>query len=147
MVDPKIASNTLSVFSTLYDKIVEKWPEKDALKNFTGTGIRKEELEPTAEQSRMLLQAEQILQEGSIENPYEIKVARFMQKHVHGLASNDIIYISENAFDKGLQWVTSVILEEYIHNKHNCRDETRQMQDVLIDYWLNAIKKHSEIKF
>lgn len=77
-------------------------------------------------------------------NSYPVKVARFEDKTVHGFADieNSIIYISELAVEKGVQYACETLLEEYIHIKHHVYDETRGFQNAAIGELINILKRN-----
>lgn len=59
---------------------------------------------------------------------------------VMGMCENDAIYISPATFLMGRRQVTETLLEEYGHAKSRERDETRQFQNVLLRFVINAIE-------
>lgn len=52
---------------------------------------------------------------------------------VYGLADNGRIYIARKAFDAGLPFVVGTLFEEYGHLLWHWRDETRDMQNSLVN--------------
>lgn len=64
---------------------------------------------------------------------YPIRCTEFLGDGVLGAAQNDTIYISKRALMMGTKMLAGTILEEYLHLKHGVRDETREMQNFLID--------------
>ena len=49
------------------------------------------------------------------------------------MAEKNVIYISTRTFSMGTKMLAGALLEEYWHLKHDVRDETRTMQNLLID--------------
>jgi hypothetical protein len=52
---------------------------------------------------------------------------------VMGRAIQGKIFLSDIPFDMGTKQVASTLLEEWVHNKYNCRDFDRRMQSWLFD--------------
>ena len=49
------------------------------------------------------------------------------------MAENDRIYISRRAFMQGTNRVAGTLIEEFIHLRYGHKDETRGMQEFLLD--------------
>lgn len=64
---------------------------------------------------------------------YPIRVTEFLGEGVLGQAHEGMILLSRLVLMQGTKMVAGTIIEEYLHLKHGCRDETRQMQNILID--------------
>jgi hypothetical protein len=52
---------------------------------------------------------------------------------VLGLYKDNRMYIAKAAFDKGFTCILGTLYEEWLHHTTQCRDETREMQDKLVD--------------
>lgn len=89
--------------------------------------------------------AEDFFKECYFENSFEIRLVAFANKEILGSIDRHkkLILVSDVAFDQGIHKVLSVILEEFAHLKYDVRDETREMQDALIDMMLVQMKKQS----
>ena len=66
-------------------------------------------------------------------NEYPIVVSGCMGPSLLGMAEKNVIYISTRTFSMGTKMLAGTLLEEYWHLKHDVRDETRTMQNLLID--------------
>lgn len=64
---------------------------------------------------------------------YPIQVSEFLGDSVLGAAQNGTIYISRRALMMGTKMLAGTVLEEYLHLKHKLEDESRGMQNFLID--------------
>lgn len=64
---------------------------------------------------------------------YPIKVVKTLGNNVLGQARKETIYLSERTFMMGTKMVTGTIMEEYLHLDRGLFDETRDMQNYLID--------------
>ncbi len=74
---------------------------------------------------------------------YKIKVARFSSKDIRGMADNSddgYIVLSESCITDGVQNVVRVMVEEYIHLKYGCADETRAFQNAALTELVTALK-------
>lgn len=91
-----------------------------------------------------LKKANEFFKECEYEIPYPIKAARFEEKAIYGLADvdNQEIILSENCLDKGVQMVIETIIEEFIHLKHQVKDETRGFQNAAITEIVRLLKIH-----
>jgi hypothetical protein len=76
-----------------------------------------------------------ILKSNNFVIPYTINVVKFNNRSIAGMADVERrqIYISDVTLRKGVHWTVSTLIEEFVHIKHNVEDETRGMQDALID--------------
>lgn len=66
---------------------------------------------------------------------YPIHTSEYLGAEVLGMAAMDerVIYLSKRAFMLGTKVLAGTLLEEYLHLKHNLLDESRGMQNFLID--------------
>ena len=64
---------------------------------------------------------------------YPIIVSGTMGASLLGLADGGKIYISKRAFHQGTKMVAGTLIEEFLHLRNGVHDETRQMQNLLID--------------
>lgn len=64
---------------------------------------------------------------------YPIIVSEWLGENVLGRAEDGKIYLSRRAFMMGTKMVAGTILEEFLHLRHNLPDESRSMQNFLID--------------
>ncbi len=72
-------------------------------------------------------------------NKYEILISDNLRVGVVGHAKNGKIYLSSRAFDiGGVKYVAQTLIEEYVHLQYAVADETRAMQDILIELLVKA---------
>lgn len=64
---------------------------------------------------------------------YPILLAERVGKHVYGQAQNGRIYLTRNAFDAGTKIVAGTLIEEFVHLREGFKDETRALQDYLLN--------------
>ncbi len=64
---------------------------------------------------------------------YPIIVTEFLGEEVLGRAHDGRIYISKRALMMGTKMLAGTLMEEFIHIRHSLDDETRTMQNFLID--------------
>lgn len=64
---------------------------------------------------------------------YPLVVTDTLGAGILGMAEGERIYISRRAFMMGTKTVAGTLIEEHIHLKHGLGDETRDMQNFLID--------------
>jgi len=74
---------------------------------------------------------------------YEVKFGMFDDKNILGTINKTENYmvLSNLAFEKGIHTVIETIIEEYIHLKYDCYDETRAFQDAAILEIVNMAKR------
>ena len=53
--------------------------------------------------------------------------------NILGMAENERIYVSRLAFMQGTKRVAGTLIEEFIHLRYKYEDETRGMQEFLLD--------------
>jgi len=97
----------------------------------------------TNEEQQALDDAIDMLARHGLTIPYPIKVVHFNDNKIHGMADIEErqIYIADITLSKGLHWIMSTLIEEYVHVKHRVKDETRSMQDALIDELIHALMR------
>lgn len=102
-------------------------------------------VETSPMQKHMIKKAVDFLEEVKFEIHGEIHVAKFQKSHLLGACEkNDkMIYISENAFENGMQCVVETIIEESCHNESGLGDTTRGFQDFLIKKLVNVYKEYN----
>lgn len=106
----------------------------------TKSGGMFREIEPNELQKQTIKEAEEFLKEVNFANPYEIKVVLFDDKDVLGYA-NEHIYLSDICISRGVNEVVNTIIEEFIHLKYKCYDETRKFQTSIITEFIDYMKK------
>ena len=94
--------------------------------------IEKRTLTPI--QDAMFARALKVVETMGIEpKKYPIIFVDRIGDQILGLAQNGKIFISSQAFDQGTKRLAGTILEEYIHLHYRHTDQSRGMQDFLID--------------
>lgn len=91
----------------------------------------------------LLRECNHFFEECQYEVEYPIKVVRFQDADVLGLADNGTIYISEKCFDKGKKELVSTIMEENEHLKTGYKDNSRAFQN----HWINLFISEKEERF
>ena len=64
---------------------------------------------------------------------YPIVVTDTLGPNILGMAENERIYVSRTALMQGTKRVAGTLTEEFIHLRYSLADETRSMQDFLVD--------------
>lgn len=144
-VDSHLLKDTYLVPQALYSKIVEHLgSEHDGLKGSSGSGrVKWKYVKETQVEMDTIMAATQFLAKGGYVFTYPVRVVEFMNDGVCGFANtkgNEIL-VGRKGIEKGVHWVASIIIEENVHLKYNVNDETREMQNQLIDELINTIKK------
>ena len=85
------------------------------------------------------------LKQNNVDINYDINVGFFEDKNILGQADNERIILSKEVFEKGRKKIVETIYEEFIHLKYNFKDETRPMQDFLIQGLISQFEKQSNI--
>lgn len=115
-------ANVVDLVRELHDQYVKKDadPERIALTN---------------REHEMLLRAMDVLKKqlGYDFSDLEIVPVRSLGPSTFGLARKGKIFLARRAFEAGQVWVTGTLLEEYGHVRLHWRDETRDMQNALIN--------------
>jgi hypothetical protein len=102
-------------------------------------------ISPTPLMKDTLNKIKDFFKECFFDQNYPIKIARFSNKKVMGTINKEkeIIIVSEEAFKQGFHYVISTIIEENCHLSSGAKDETRHMQDALLDMMITQMKKQS----
>lgn len=128
----------------LYQDLVVRFGKRHKSKSFqeTSKGQLFTLAPGTALMSAMLKDVMDFFDQCNFEIPYSLDVVKFTDENIHGSADFEgkTILIDADAFDKGKEWIASIILEEYIHLKHNVADETRAFQNASIQELIKYMK-------
>ena len=134
---------TLTVPSGLYYAIADVWGDK-----YKARGMKM--LGDSAFRDIILTTLQKITLDDSLEflricnfpYPYTIKPVEFEDSFVLGRADieNDFVLISGKACDEGKDTVVRVLIEEYIHLKHEAGDCTRAFQTASLIEFVNYMK-------
>lgn len=71
---------------------------------------------------------------------YPVVVTKDLEEHVWGQAYEGRIYLNRSAFQAGTKIVAGTLIEEYIHLKHSLRDESRDLQNHLLNALVSSIE-------
>lgn len=92
-----------------------------------------------------LRKAKEFLKETTYEEilKYPIVLGLFSEKKILGYADhkNQQVVISDIGFEKGVNTLIEIIIEEYIHLKYNVQDCTRAFQNAAIQELVTVLKK------
>ncbi len=72
---------------------------------------------------------------------YPIIVCEELGNGCLGMAEDKQIYIAKRCFQIGTKMVATTIFEEYIHLKHNVKDNTYEMQNMLFDIIFTMVEQ------
>lgn len=78
--------------------------------------------------------------------PYVISTGIFSDKAIMGTSSEERIILSDICLERGTTEIINTIIEEYIHIKYGCRDESRLFQESIITEFISYMKKKLENK-
>lgn len=91
---------------------------------------------------KILERALALLETGlNIRVEYKIVVTDELEDHILGLAKDNTIYITHRAVMMGTKTVAGTIYEEWIHLHHGLHDESRALQNFLVDAVVTAAEK------
>lgn len=150
-VDELISDNTYYLPNKLYRKIItDLGKEHDALGGESSGHIKYKIVEKKPLEKDTIKKVLGFFEvcEYSIDYPIEVVeffVAKEKNNTVMGLANGGKILINREAFAKGLFYVASVVYEESFHLKTGYLDESRAMQNGLIEEMLNYMKQKNGI--
>lgn len=103
----------------------------------------RKEVELDKKKEFLLKECNRFFEECQYKVEYPIKVVRFKDAEVLGLADNGTIYISEKCFDRGKKELVSAIIEENEHLKTGYKDNSRAFQN----HWINLYISEKEERF
>jgi hypothetical protein len=96
-------------------------------------------LEPDRNEEKTLSRALELLGVLGIDvEHYPIVVTDELEDNVLGLAHDRKIFVNRRTFMQGVKMVAGTVYEEYLHLHHGLGDETRAMQNYLIDALMTA---------
>lgn len=139
-------ANTTILPSKIFSSINQYLSDENIGKNFRvgldGNMYRVVEMNEYHKET--LRKIEDFLKEAQYTDLYDygIVIGVFDNKEIMGFADaneGDIV-ISNIAFDKGVNYVLEVMIEEYIHLKYDVSDETRSFQDAMISEMVKIMK-------
>lgn len=83
-------------------------------------------------EEKMLARARDFCERMGFHVDQDVIVTESLGGHTLGMARNGRIYLSQSVFMQGTKQVAATLIEEYLHLRHDFRDETREMQDYLL---------------
>ena len=99
-------------------------------------------LKLTTDQVTMMQRAKWMLLQAGIEiEEFPIICCDTLGPSIHGLAKDGRIFLAERAFDKGARELAATLFEEWAHLRSGAGDETRDLQNFLIDRLLIQIER------
>jgi hypothetical protein len=102
-----------------------------------------EVFEPSEFQRTVLARASEFAETiGFDVSAYPIVCAERLGEGVLGLAFEDTIFITRQAFELGTKMVASTLIEEFIHLRNGVKDYTRQMQELLFNRLITLGEEH-----
>lgn len=126
----------------LYNIVVSAGVAESDRFTITPSGVIYQEAELDNLQRHMLSEVLQFFKECGYKyiRREDIKIVKFDNPDIHGAVMDMEILLSVTAFDKGKHEVASTLLEEYIHIKSNASDESRKMQNAILNEFLTYMK-------
>jgi len=129
----------------VYNKI-EQWMDennKAMAFSFTANGKFYTPIKVNKLQQAILNRAEEFFNACDYKINYKIEVVSFNNKKIMGMAENNKIYVSDLAIEKGVSDLCNTIIEEQIHLRYDCIDESREFQTAAINELITYMKKSS----
>lgn len=114
---------------------------------FRAEGGDLEGIEPTEDEKALIMRSCMILRRAlglEIMDKVPIVLVNSLGTGIYGKAARGTIYLSRRCLDSGQIVVTGTILEEFGHIKLDWRDESRDMQNCLINYVATLAHKYAE---
>jgi hypothetical protein len=129
--------NSLILPNDLCKAIADKLPTVPIYGVSNAHGIMFVEVELTKRHHYKMQKVIEALEELEIPVAPTIKVVKFVRENQEGLAKDGRIYLSSKLLETGsVRDIALVILEENIHVMHGYEDMSRDMQNLLLDNWL-----------
>ena len=102
-------------------------------KTETGKTANYTEVELTAVQTAMLARAVSFCKNIGTALTFNVKVVETLGGRTLGRAEDETIYIARKAFDSGTKIVAGTLIEEQVHLQFGYVDESRELQDWLLN--------------
>ena len=137
--------------SELYKSLIKHCPEDintpRSIKNIGEQGCNYKDCEPEPLREQMLKEVLKFFKECKFKINYNIQIVEFFSNEIHGAIKKEskTILLSKKAFEEGKHWVASTIIEEQCHLDSESADETRKMQNSLINVLLGYMKERNTI--
>lgn len=101
------------------------------------------EVELTVPQQAMLERAKMVLKRvGYDVTVHPILVVDSLGTNILGRAADKRIYLSRQVFDMGTKMLAGTLLEEHLHLAYMFQDETRDLQNYLINQLMTMVENH-----
>lgn len=108
----------------------------------SGVAYRPTEVKPTKTEKRILEKALRIAERLPLGlRRQEVMIATDLPIEVMGCVYNNEVFISKRAFIEGEDKVIGTVIEELLHKQLHVRDESRAMQNLLLDTMVHLAKK------
>jgi len=124
----------------------KKFPELKSVVDFAederGYNVIPEE-QITKFQQAIVNRALEFFKECNYKLEFDYQIVEFLNPDTYGqaLIKEKVILIGKSAINKGVHEVVATFIEEQTHIKTKAHDETRKMQNVLIDEFINYMKE------
>ncbi len=143
LLKPDEVHNHIILPTQIFNSVREHIPDKNVGDRFKTTikGAMYREIEMDELQKATVDRACEFLMEAGVTFDYPIVAAIFDDKDVYGAALDGKILLSDIRLGMGVNDVVVTIIEEYIHLKYNCADETRDFQTAVITEFVTHLKK------
>lgn len=143
LLKPDEVHNHVIVPTKVFSSVRAHIPESNVGDKFkiTKRGAMYREIEITDIYKATIDKAMDFFKESEFEIPYQIKVAIFDEKEINGAAIDGEIFLSDVCLERGVNDVVNCIIEEYIHIKYGCADETKHFQMSLITEFIGYMKR------
>jgi hypothetical protein len=144
-LDEQMKYECFIVCNNLCKKIHSQFPEITIF-GITDLGenkVPRKEVTLDKKKEFLLKECDRFFEECQYNVEYPVKVVRFQDAEVLGLADNGTIYVSEKCFENGKKQLVSVIIEENEHLKTGYKDNSRAFQN----HWINLYISEKEERF
>ena len=134
----------IAVSGYLYDKLKPYLSDDNLGESFkTYVDGLYRDYEPSEEEVALIDKALAWFKAVDFHIPYIIKTATFDDKDKLGSIDQETILISDICIAEGYEAIVKCIMEEFIHIKYQCSDETRSFQNSLINEFFSYMNQKS----
>lgn len=106
-----------------------------------------EEVTLTPEEKKQLERAVAVLGAcGCDADRYPIRTVEHLGQGVLGMARAGEVLLSRRAFNMGDRQLTGTLFEEWLHLRCGCQDETRDMQNILVDHFVRLAEQVAGVR-
>jgi hypothetical protein len=134
----------LSVVKELGYTTLHNDSARDLYKRVKGIGLERRETQLELFEKKMLDKAYEVTRFFGLDSSFKVVPTQDLEQGTLGLADRktNTVYLNKRVFSMGTKMVAGTLFEEFLHLEKGYNDESRNMQNFLIDQLMTSYERH-----